>query len=266
MFPNIYVVGAQSTGKTTLVSVLESHFANPDNRIQNGVHIPVPGVVREVARGVLIQHGFTRDDIRISPERCLELQQHILAAQWQRERDSLGESGWLISDRSGVDPIIYAQHFGGKSAACQLLQCKNWQELGERMRSSVVVLCSPEAKFLKDDGVRLMPRDVQEWEDLHKAFCNVLDENGIPYLVRDGVANQDVLIGMIRMEWNSRLNANLAALDVARAPVPSLSVMPSRFAPPRTGSTPSAATTGATYPPVAVLPPVPLAGPHRGAA
>lgn len=214
MFPNIYVVGAQSTGKTTLVDALEAHFANPDNRIQNGVHIPIPGVIREVARGVLAQHGFTRDDIRISTERCLELQQHILAAQWQHERDTLGKSGWLISDRSGLDPIIYAQQFGGTNGASQLLHGENWQELRERMRSSVVVVCSPHAKFLKDDGVRLMPQNLQEWEDVHIAFCDMLKESGIDYIVRGDWSSQDVFISTIRMKWNSQLSANTSTVDI----------------------------------------------------
>ncbi|KAL1647120.1 hypothetical protein SLS58_002891 [Diplodia intermedia] len=213
MFPNIYVVGAQSTGKTTLVNALESHFADAKNRIQNGVHVPAPGVIREVARSVLTQHNFSRDDIRTSTERCLELQRHILAAQWQQERLVLSQSRWFISDRSGLDPITYAQKFGGKSAACILLDCESWHELKERLKSSVVVVCRPETEFLKDDGVRLMPEDIREWEDLHSTFCNILEENGVEYFVRAGVMSAEEYVRMIRMLWDTRFGCNTAGIS-----------------------------------------------------
>ena len=94
--PNIYVIGAPSTGKTTLVSSLQSHFgagADPE--------LGAPQVISEVARSVLKKHSFTANDIRSNPNRCLALQKLILDAQVAAERSALAEKGWFVSDRSG---------------------------------------------------------------------------------------------------------------------------------------------------------------------
>ncbi len=82
---NIYIVGAQCTGKTTLVNALESHFdETPDPSLR-------PTFIREVARTVLDTHGFTALDITSSGERCMTLQKLILDAQVLAERSALQE-------------------------------------------------------------------------------------------------------------------------------------------------------------------------------
>jgi nicotinamide riboside kinase len=92
-WPNIYIVGAQSTGKTTLVDGLESFI------ISTRPDIPHPVIIREVARDVLKEHQFGRDEIRSSKSRSFELQKLILERQSITERDA--PSNWIISDRSG---------------------------------------------------------------------------------------------------------------------------------------------------------------------
>ena len=92
-WPNIYIVGAQSTGKTTLVDGLVSFIksAHPN--------IPHPVIIREVARDVLKEYKFSRDDIRSSKLRSFDLQGLILERQSTAERGA--SSSWIISDRSG---------------------------------------------------------------------------------------------------------------------------------------------------------------------
>lgn len=72
--PNIYIVGAQCTGKTTLVNNLHTFFTSHPNP---NPYAPTPSVITEVARTVLRARAFTAADVRI-PARSLALQRLIL--------------------------------------------------------------------------------------------------------------------------------------------------------------------------------------------
>lgn len=52
-----------------------------------------------------------------------------------------------------------------------------------RMRRATVVICEPVENWLFDDGVRLMPAHFQEWRELHRVFCQLLERHKIPYKV-----------------------------------------------------------------------------------
>ena len=75
---NIYIIGAQCTGKSTLVDALEDCYKR-STYLKKEQH---PLVIREVARKVLKEKHFNRSDITTSGSRSLEFQQHILAAQF----------------------------------------------------------------------------------------------------------------------------------------------------------------------------------------
>ncbi|KAL9615081.1 MAG: hypothetical protein Q9167_000504 [Letrouitia subvulpina] len=176
---NIYIVGAQCTGKTTLVTALEKYFQDEaENRKPS---FSKPAVIREVARTVLRQHNFTADDITNSKSRALQLQKLILNAQLEAE--SAVKGIWFISDRSGLDPIVYARQHVGKEAADELIQNSTWKTLEKQMRGSLIVVCEPDADWLVDDGVRLMPDNVQAWNNFHHLFCACLDSLDLPYAV-----------------------------------------------------------------------------------
>ncbi|KAK1978654.1 AAA domain-containing protein [Colletotrichum cereale] len=181
---NIYIVGAQCTGKTTLVNALERHFTTTTTTTQTpSTACPRPVIVREVARSVLHDHNFSATDIRSSPARALELQTLILQAQVSAERRALDTANWFISDRSGVDAICYARTFAEESGASLLLNSEEWRELRERIGEALVIVCESGADWLDDDGVRLMPLDRDEWIDLHKVFCSQMDDLGLSYVV-----------------------------------------------------------------------------------
>ncbi|KAL8992131.1 MAG: hypothetical protein Q9169_007345 [Polycauliona sp. 2 TL-2023] len=147
--PNIYIIGAQSTGKTTLVSALGDHFAQDASLSQ-------PQLLKEVARGVLTRHNFTASDITNSKERALELQRLIIEAQAAAE-GALGNL-WYVADRSAIDAVAYARQYVGETEARNLRKGDTWQELEERMRAGVVVVCEPGGEWLRDDG--LFPRQL----------------------------------------------------------------------------------------------------------
>ncbi|KAK1834908.1 P-loop containing nucleoside triphosphate hydrolase [Podospora conica] len=176
---NVYIVGAQCTGKTTLVNRLDQHF--------HGDPPPAgpPAIIKEVARTVLVKHNFTADDITSSQERCLLLQRLILEAQAKAEREVLqaGAAAWFISDRSGVDPIAYASQHVGEGAAEVLMGSSDWLELRERMQGSLIVVCEAGASWLTDDGVRLMPASMEEWKAFHELFCRMLGRMGLEFVV-----------------------------------------------------------------------------------
>jgi nicotinamide riboside kinase len=70
---NVYIIGPQCTGKSTLVKALENTYkeAANENRVQRYAASPQPTIVQEVARTVLQKQGFTRDDLRNSKLRAL---------------------------------------------------------------------------------------------------------------------------------------------------------------------------------------------------
>jgi predicted ATPase len=170
---NTYVIGAQCTGKTTLVNALECHFKSTNST--------PPFIIKEVARTVLQKHQFTAADIRDSPERALQLQKLILAAQHEAEIQH--KNNEFISDRSGLDPVVYARTFVGEGAAREMMESNAWKDIEQNMRSARILVCEPGGAWLRDDGVRLMPIDVDEWNSLHLSFCESLQELDIGFTV-----------------------------------------------------------------------------------
>ncbi len=173
--PTVYVVGAQCSGKTTLAVALKEHFSSDPT-------LPPIALLTEAARGVLKQHNFTRNDIREDANRCMELQRLILEAQWTEEL-RLSEESMLISDRSGMDPIVYAAQYAHPGESKSLFDSSAWRELRDRMSRSLVIVCEPVKAWLKDDGVRLMPLDWEEWLEIHQSFCAHLEDANIEFCV-----------------------------------------------------------------------------------
>ncbi|KAM7212711.1 AAA domain containing protein [Rhypophila decipiens] len=195
---NIYLVGAQCTGKTTLTNALSAHFEHslpPESR---------PGVIKEVARTVLVKHKFTAEDIVSTPGRCLLLQTLILVAQAQ------AEGNVFIAANAGADPIVYAMAYMSADAAIggggeSLLETAAWTELRGRLAQSLIVVCEAGMGWLIDDGVRLMPKNMDEWITFHRLFCQFLDEQSLRYVVlpRQMVDIQK-RVDFVLSEWRKR--------------------------------------------------------------
>lgn len=200
---SIYVVGAQCTGKTTLVEALKAYFIAEKALVSLGRAIPPPSVLTEVARTVLRQHNFTADDIVSSPKKALRLQELILKAQEQTEQAA--EDGWVISDRSGVDPIVYTRRYVGEAAAQSLIESAPWAYLKERMKRSLIIVCEAGADWLNDDGIRLMPEDRRDWMGLHDLFCATLDSLGLTYhTIPYGLQDLDRRVNLVVQNWKKR--------------------------------------------------------------
>ena len=182
---NLFVVGAQSTGKSTIVNALKHELALSGSPLSLICHGNKPAFIREVARNLLTAYNFTHDDIVASPEWALQLQRHILDAQIAAENASLHQSpnSWFISDRSGLDPIVYAAMFVGEMAAEELLPSTEWRSLERRMKDGIVFLREAGTLWLVDDGTRMMPRDTKEWFEMDACFHRMLQARGIDYMV-----------------------------------------------------------------------------------
>jgi predicted ATPase len=192
---NIYIIGAQCTGKTSLVNALENSFGELFSTTR-------PTVIREIARSVLKIHGFTANDITSDPGRCLQLQALILEAQFNSERDALTKGDWIISDRSGMDPIIYASRHIGSEAVKLMVSSDYWKELRDRMSQSLVFVCETVETWLISDGVRLMPRDIQDWAEYDEEFCRMLDSAGIQYqVIPRSVQNLEDRVAFVWSRW-----------------------------------------------------------------
>ncbi|KAI1426251.1 AAA domain-containing protein [Xylaria sp. FL1777] len=195
--PNIYIIGSQCTGKTTLVNAISESLK----------HHPIasakpPGVIKEVARSVLESHGFTRDDIRSSQERALELQRLIIEAQSKAEKSHLETRSWFISDRSAVDPVVYARKYASREAADALSSSAQWIEMRDRMARSLVIICQPGVDWLADDGVRLIPLDSEEWEQLDTEFCLTLADAGLQHhTLPSQMRNTDERVQFVLTRW-----------------------------------------------------------------
>jgi nicotinamide riboside kinase len=182
----LYIIGAQCTGKTTLVNALETEFCHIEAILSTQGVFSKPVVIREVARTVLREKQFNRHDITTSPSRALQLQKHILDAQFAAEKAAIGldtPTAWYISDRSGLDPIVYAQLFVGEEAAGQMLASEEWRELEQRMKAGIVILCEAGCSWLVDDGTRLMPEGMEQWMRIDSVFHELLAARDIRYTV-----------------------------------------------------------------------------------
>lgn len=177
--PNIYVIGPQSTGKTTLVNKLRDDLRH----WLASAAIEPPQIVTEVARTVLTKHKYTANDITSSTDRCLELQKLILEAQAAAEKEALLHSSWFISDRSGFDPLVYAREYVSPEAVVEMQRLPAWIEVKARMENSLIVVCEAGTPWLMDDGVRLMPNNEDAWMKLSRDFCDLLDKSGFSYCV-----------------------------------------------------------------------------------
>ncbi|MCJ1231868.1 hypothetical protein MMC12_008547 [Toensbergia leucococca] len=198
---NVYIIGAQSSGKTTLTSALETYFDNKSDLTWKAVIVRKPHILREVARQVLQDHESTGQDVSGSKLRALELQTFILEAQHKIE--NAAKSSWFISDRSGVDAIVYGKCFAGESGvekllnttawkvlnttAWKVLNTTAWKELEKTLRDSLIIVCEPVLTWLKEDGLRLMPKDPLARTELvfiiHRKFCDFLDDAKFQYTI-----------------------------------------------------------------------------------
>ncbi|KAI5119488.1 hypothetical protein M0805_009512 [Coniferiporia weirii] len=170
----VYVIGPSSSGKSTLCDALAKRY-----------NVVAPAYIKEVARAVMKEKGFTREDV----ER-MDMQYAILKAQAHADVQahnsvSRGESPIVLSDRSVVDPIVYAllsSPAEGHERARTLINVTETQLSLTHLRRSTVILLAPVPEWVEDDGIR----SVDEHYASIDAFRAVLQQLHIPFHEIDG--------------------------------------------------------------------------------
>lgn len=171
-FTAIYVVGASSTGKTTLCTALASRLG-----------LDAPLFITEVARNVMRNTGFTRDNVGE-----LKMQRAIMEAQLEQEDKARTYAEhrtgqWLLlSDRSAIDAIVYSSITAkDKDEAIEMVQSLvstvQFQLALPWYRRAIFMLLTPIPEWLEDDGVRSL-YDQQHCTDV---FREVLRELGVGF-------------------------------------------------------------------------------------
>ena len=173
----VYIIGPQSTGKTTLVNALARAF---------GDDVPV---IREVARKVMAEKGYSKVDVDSSdPERKFKMQRDIFTAQVETENSLLNSTTQdlsFISDRSAIDPLIYLLRYSGTTHLTRLTSTDLWNEVRDRYRDgskSLILLLLPVETFLDDDDIRYVPKSLEDWYALADDFRAFMVEEKIPFL------------------------------------------------------------------------------------
>ncbi|KAE8337173.1 hypothetical protein BDV24DRAFT_154611 [Aspergillus arachidicola] len=115
---------SKCTGKTTLVNALFSAFYGQRNDI-------VIHGIPEVARTILLETGITRDGIANDPWKAPELQKLILRAQYDAKSKQSGNL--VLSDRFGIDALVYAARYGPLGCRGMLQITREWQYLRSLM-------------------------------------------------------------------------------------------------------------------------------------
>lgn len=129
----IFVLGPSSSGKSTLCDALARYLDLDRSRY-----------VKEVARTVMREQGFTRKDIN-----TYAMQQAIMEAQLKAEKQILArreDEGCVVmlSDRSAVDPIVYAttsKSPGAEDMRRRLMKVECFQEILPFYRKSLFSKC-----------------------------------------------------------------------------------------------------------------------------
>ncbi|KUI73628.1 hypothetical protein VM1G_09231 [Cytospora mali] len=198
---NIYLIGAQSTGKTTLFNALRRCFLKPEDSEK------VPQFIEETARIVFKQEGFefAAVDTLSNFDKYLSVQRTILRAQLKAEDEAVKKGNWFISDRSGLDCLIYASNYIGREGAGVLSQMSELGQLKARMQEGRIIVCEPVADWLKDDGTgfRPIPKSKEHWFAIHQEFCQLLDDLGWNYeVLPSGMTSLEERVAFVRHGMN----------------------------------------------------------------
>jgi len=188
---HIYFVGPSSTGKTTLMNDLKKRIE--EIRLQKLKRQIEVKVVSEIGRNVCKDRGVSGADMKEDSELAISVQKEIWSRQVQKERELEGE--FVLVDRSGIDPLFYAQTLGNMdndSFREELNDEAQFQQMLGRYRSksqSLIFLVKPvDADVtMKRDGMRALPGKVEEWFQDAERYEQLLNHFKIPFFPIDSL-------------------------------------------------------------------------------
>jgi predicted ATPase len=166
----IYLVGAHSTGKTTLARWVRDHYGLP--------------MISEVARGVLAEMEERLDQIRSNLDVVDRYQTQVFERQIAAEAE---HGGSFVSDRAFCN-LAYAAHHS--TVLSELARDRRLEEYMSSVRDGVVFFLRPHAELLSEDGVRAGVA----WEEVVRIDGMVkfmLEMFAVPYIPVESLAMQE---------------------------------------------------------------------------
>jgi nicotinamide riboside kinase len=166
----VYMVGAHSTGKTTLARWVRDTFGLP--------------MISEVARGVLAEMEAQLDALRSNIEVVNRYQREVFERQITAE---LAQPGSFVSDRAFCN-LAYAAHHS--QVLPELARDERLARYMEFVREGLVFFVRPHRALVAHDGVRAGV----EWEEVVRIDGMVklmLEWFGIPYIPMESLSMQE---------------------------------------------------------------------------
>lgn len=152
----IVLIGAESTGKSTLAKALAEHFNAP-------------------LSNEYVRHYVDQVQRELSAEDLTPIARGQLAAE---DVACAAAKDLVIHDTNILSSIIYAKHYFGISL--------DWVDHAFAERDyTLYLLCLPDIPWIADDGQRESP---ESREQLHTIFKATLDELDLPYVEIGGSA------------------------------------------------------------------------------
>ncbi|KAJ8305524.1 hypothetical protein KUTeg_016069 [Tegillarca granosa] len=159
----IYICGAHSTGKTTLLNDLKQHL---------NIYF-----VEEIARSIIREHSWRREDFLpdVHPDTFKQLNKEILQAQVNIESENS-----VRGKGKGLDPIVYVEYYIGKESEEEMYQVNGVKEWLKRMKTAMVFVLYPHIECISDDEVRLPPT-IEDLNQFTQRLENLLNKHEIMY-------------------------------------------------------------------------------------
>ena len=181
----IYLVGAHSTGKTTLARWVRDAYGLP--------------MISEVARGVLAEMEEQLDSIRSNVGVVDRYQREVFLRQVQSEMEMEGS---FVSDRAFCN-LAYAAHHS--TILAELASDPRLAEYMDRVRDGIVFFVRPHKELVVEDGVRAGV----DWDEVVRIDGMVkfmLEWFGVPYLPMASLSMQERLRAVERVLSLAGLN------------------------------------------------------------
>ena len=200
--PRIYLVGAHSTGKTTLARWIRDRYGLP--------------MISEVARGVLAEMEARLDALRTDLELVDRYQREVFERQIQAEAE---QRGAFVSDRAFCNLAYAAQH---STILADIARDAKLADYMETVRGGLVFYLRPHRELLAEDGVRAGVA----WEEVVRIDGMVkllLEMFGVPYVPVDSLGMQErvrLMESVLGLAGLERVDEGLAAEPIVELPRP----------------------------------------------
>ncbi|RKY21099.1 MAG: hypothetical protein DRQ55_05460 [Planctomycetota bacterium] len=166
----IYMVGAHSTGKTTMARWVRDAYGLP--------------MISEVARGVLAEMESALDSIRSNVDVVDRYQREVFLRQLASEME---QPGSYVSDRSFCNLAYAASH---STILAELARDPRLTNYMDKVRQGLVFFVRPHRELMTEDGVR----ESANWDEIVRIDGMVkfmLEWFDVPYIPVASLAMQE---------------------------------------------------------------------------